>query len=110
MFAPLLPCPFCENETPRIFQSGGYWKIKCDACQVALVGFVLRADAITRWNRRPESNVSQPLPKEQLEELFRLEDILRHIYSSRANVSECDELIEWINRRRSLIEPFKLIK
>ncbi len=49
-----LPCPFCGKVNPRIFQSGGYWKIKCEGCKAALVGFILRADAILTWNRRPE--------------------------------------------------------
>lgn len=50
----VLPCPFCAHTAPRIFQSGGYWKVKCAGCGIAISGFPQKAIALEMWNRRPE--------------------------------------------------------
>jgi len=50
----LLPCPFCGQEKPSLWQSGGYWKIKCvDGCSISISGYFEKSGAIKAWNRRP---------------------------------------------------------
>lgn len=39
-----------------------------------------------------------------LTELYQLEDLLHKTYANRANLAEIDELIAWLQLRRSLIE------
>lgn len=43
-----------------------------------------------------------------MNELFRLEDILRHVYSGRADVSMIDELIAWLQVRREAVQQKEL--
>lgn len=49
----LKACPFCGKEKPRLWQSGGYWKIKCvDGCSISIIGYWKKEGAIAAWNRR----------------------------------------------------------
>lgn len=50
----LKPCPFCGDKKPVIYQSGGYWKIKCvNGCSLAISGYNSKQGASDAWNRRP---------------------------------------------------------
>jgi hypothetical protein len=50
----LKPCPFCGREKPSIYQSGGYWKVKCiDGCSLSISGYDKKLGAVMAWNRRP---------------------------------------------------------
>jgi hypothetical protein len=51
-----LPCPFCGQPNPSVYQAGGYWKIKCvDGCQITINGSVKKPSVLTAWNRRPSN-------------------------------------------------------
>lgn len=51
----MLPCPFCGQPNPSVYQSGGYWKVKCvDGCSIAISGYIKKESAIGAWNRRPD--------------------------------------------------------
>lgn len=57
MLEQALPCPFCGQPNPRVYQSGGYWKVKCvDGCSLSISGYVKKASALEAWNRRPGSD------------------------------------------------------
>ncbi len=53
----LKPCPFCGQELPKLWQSGGYWKVKCvDGCSIAISGYLNKEGAINAWNKRPQQD------------------------------------------------------
>lgn len=50
----LKPCPFCGKANPSLWQSGGYWKIKCvNGCTISISGYYNKEGAIQAWNNRP---------------------------------------------------------
>lgn len=71
----LLPCPFCGQPDPRLYQSGGYWKIKCvDGCSITINGSSNRASVVDVWNRRPVDGVGELV--EAAEKVYQLRDAM----------------------------------
>ena len=49
----LMPCPFCGHKKPTFYVTGGFWKVRCYNCDVAIVGTWTKERALEVWNARP---------------------------------------------------------
>jgi len=59
------PCPFCGNEKPRCYESGGYWHIRCQQCECEIYASPYRSGLIERWNQRAVAHEAM-IEREQL--------------------------------------------